>query len=132
TFSVFIGYYILVPYFSEYSLTVLGITAIIILISHHIYAYIFNLYHRAWEYASVRELISITQSVTATMMTSFLLIFMLFNITFFRLTLLTWMMHLILIGGSRMAWKVINHQLNGKRSNGSSMTRTLVVGGGKG
>src|SRR5699024_11178460 len=76
TFSVFIGYYILVPYFSEYSLTVLGITAIIILISHHIYAYIFNLYHRAWEYASVRELISITQSVTATMMTSFLLIFM--------------------------------------------------------
>lgn len=132
TFSVFIGYYILVPYFSEYSLTVLGVTAVIILISHHIYAYIFNLYHRAWEYASVRELISITQSVTATMMTSFLLIFMLFNITFFRVALLTWMMHLILIGGSRMAWKVINHQLNGKKSNGSSMTRTLIVGAGKG
>lgn len=132
TFSVFIGYYILVPYFSEYTLAVLGVTAVIILISHHLYAYIFNLYHRAWEYASVRELISITQSVTATMMTSFLLTFLLFGITFFRLTVLTWMMHLILIGGSRMAWKVINYQLNGKRSNGSSMTRTLIVGGGKG
>lgn len=132
TFSVFIGYYFLVPYFSEYTLTVLGVTAVIILISHHIYAYIFNLYHRAWEYASVREMISITQSVTATMMTTFLLTFLLFNITFFRLTLLTWMIHLILIGGSRMAWKVINYQLNGKKSNASNMTRTLIVGAGKG
>lgn len=132
TFSVFIGYYILVPYFSEYTLTVLGTTAVIILISHHIYAYIFNLYHRAWQYASVRELISITQSVTATMMTSFLLTLLIFDVAFFRLTLFTWMMHLILIGGSRMTWKVIKYRLNGKKSNGSSMTRTLVVGGGKG
>src|SRR5690625_2189602 len=84
TFSIFISYYILVPFFSEYSLFVLGATAAIILLSHHIFAYIFNLYHRAWEYASVRELVSITLSVTATMATTDVLIYLLFVITFLR------------------------------------------------
>ncbi|MCD2136469.1 polysaccharide biosynthesis protein [Salinicoccus halitifaciens] len=132
TFSIFISYYILVPFFSEYSLFVLGATAAIILLSHHIFAYIFNLYHRAWEFASVRELTSITLSVTATMATTAVMIYLLFDMTFFRLMLITWMMHLILIGGSRMTWRVMNHHLNGRRSNGAKMVRTLVVGAGKG
>ncbi|CAM4206529.1 polysaccharide biosynthesis protein [Lacicoccus alkaliphilus] len=132
TFSIFISYYILIPFFSEYSLVVLGTTAVIILLSHHIFAYIFNLYHRAWLYAGVRELTFITMAVTATMVTTAILTFLLFNITFFRLTLITWMMHLILIGGSRMAWRILNHHLTGRRTNGSGMVRTLIVGAGKG
>ncbi|SOC37699.1 polysaccharide biosynthesis protein [Salinicoccus kekensis] len=132
TFSIFISYYILVPFFSEYSLAVLGTTSVIILLSHHIYAYIFNLYHRAWEFASVRELVSISLSVTATLITTAVLTYMMFGITFFRLMLITWMMHLILIGGSRMTWRVFHHHLKGRRYNGSRMVRTLVVGAGKG
>lgn len=132
TFSVFIGYYILVLFFSEYSLTVLGITAAILLINHHLFAYIFNLYHRAWAYASVRELISITQSVTATMLSTSVLTFLIFDISFLRLTLITWMMNMILIGGSRLSWKVINYHMNGRKFHGSVMTRTLIVGAGKG
>src|SRR5699024_9832112 len=80
TFSVFIGYFILMPFFSEYSLAVLGVTAVILLINHHLFAYIFNLYHRAWEYASVRELISITQSVTSAMIATYILTYLLFDI----------------------------------------------------
>ncbi|WP_271400429.1 polysaccharide biosynthesis protein [Salinicoccus roseus] len=132
TFSVFIGYYILMPFFSDYSLTVLGITAVLLLVNHHLFAYIFNLYHRAWEYASVRELISVTQAVSASVMATTVLIYMLFDIAFMRLMLVTWMMHMLFIGGSRLSWKVISHELNGRKSHGTGMTRTLVFGGGKG
>ncbi|MBY8908378.1 polysaccharide biosynthesis protein [Salinicoccus roseus] len=132
TFSVFISYYILMPFFSDYSLTMLGVTSVILLVNHHLFAYVFNLYHRAWVYASVRELISITQAVTASVLTAAVLILLLFETSFLRLMLVTWMMHLILIGGSRLSWKVISYEMNGRRSHGPRMTRTLIVGGGRG
>ncbi|MFC3420007.1 polysaccharide biosynthesis protein [Salinicoccus hispanicus] len=132
TFSVFIGYYILIPFFSDYSLTMLGVTSVILLVNHHLFAYIFNLYHRAWVYASVRELISVTQAVSGSVMATIVLTFLLFDTAFMRLMLVTWMMHLILIGGSRLFWKVITYEMNGRRSHGVKMTRTLVFGGGKG
>ena len=67
-FSVFICYNILEPYFRGYSHQVLMLTSIILLISHHVFAYIFNLYHRAWEYASVNELLLIVESVTCSIL----------------------------------------------------------------
>ncbi|WP_431769328.1 hypothetical protein, partial [Staphylococcus pseudoxylosus] len=56
---------ILEPYFNGYSIDLLLLSSIVLLISHHIFAYIFNLYHRAWEYASVSELLSVVKSVTS-------------------------------------------------------------------
>ncbi|WP_434120942.1 polysaccharide biosynthesis protein [Salinicoccus roseus] len=132
TFSVFIGYYILTPFFLQYTMPVLITTSIILLISHHVFAYVFNLYHRAWEYASVRELISISQAVTASIIATYILNMLLFQTTFTRLMIITWMMHLILIGGSRLSWRVARHRIIGKSNNGNEMVRTLVVGAGKG
>lgn len=132
TFSVFAGYYILAPFFLAYTLPELVVTSIVLLISHHVFAYIFNLYHRAWEYASVRELISITQAVTASIITTFILNILIFQTSFTRLMIITWMMHLILIGGSRLSWRVWRKYFVGKSSNGSKMVRTLIVGAGKG
>ncbi|MFA7744110.1 polysaccharide biosynthesis protein [Salinicoccus roseus] len=132
TFSVFIGYYILAPFFLQYTMPVLITTSIILLISHHVFAYVFNLYHRAWEYASVRELMSIAQAVTASIITTYILNMLLFQTTFTRLMIITWMMHLILIGGSRLSWRVARHRIIGKSNNGNKMVRTLVVGAGKG
>lgn len=132
TFSVFIGYYILAPFFLQYTMPVLITTSIILLISHHVFAYVFNLYHRAWEYASVRELMSITQAVTASIITTYILNVLLFQTTFTRLMIITWMMHLILIGGSRLSWRVVRHHLVGKQSSDHEKLRTLVVGAGKG
>src|SRR5699024_7401247 len=82
SFSVFVGYYILAPFFLTYTLQKLVLTSIILLISHHVFAYIFNLYHRAWEYASVRELISITQAVTASILTTYILNLVIFQTSF--------------------------------------------------
>lgn len=64
TFSVFLGYYILEPFFKDYSMSLLILSSVILLISHHAFAELFNLYHRAWEYASVSELMLIVKSVT--------------------------------------------------------------------
>ncbi|WP_166626742.1 nucleoside-diphosphate sugar epimerase/dehydratase [Jeotgalicoccus sp. S0W5] len=132
TFSVFLGYYILAPFFLEYTLGQLAITSIILLFSHHVYAYIFNLYHRAWEYASVRELISITQAVSSSILTTYILNILIFQTSYTRLMIITWMMHLILIGGSRLSWRVSRKYLTGKKNNGQKMLKTLVVGAGKG
>ncbi|WP_031547969.1 polysaccharide biosynthesis protein [Salinicoccus luteus] len=132
TFSVFIGYYILAPFFLQYTMPVLITTSIILLISHHVFAYVFNLYHRAWEYASVRELMSIAQAVTASIIATYILNMLLFQTTFTRLMIITWMMHLILIGGSRLSWRVARHHLVGKQSSDQEKLRTLVVGAGKG
>lgn len=132
TFSVFIGYYILEPFFLEYSLPVLLVAAVILLVSHHIFAYIFNLYHRAWQFASVREMISIAQAVTCSVLTSYIIILMIFEFSFTRLMIITWMMHLILIGASRLSWRVVAYHINGNYIRTTTLTKTLVVGVGKG
>lgn len=132
TFSVFIGYYILAPFFLEYSLPVLIVAAVILLVSHHIFAYVFNLYHRAWQFASVRELISIAQAVTCSVLTSYIIIFLVFEFSFTRLMLITWMMHLILIGSSRLSWRVLAYHMNGNYLKSTTLTKTLIVGVGKG
>lgn len=107
TFSVFLGYSILEPYFDAYSIDLLVLSSIILLISHHIFGYFFNLYHRAWEYASVGELISVVKAVTFSIVSTILLVSLISGgRPFLRLYFITWMMHLLLIGGSRLFWRV--------------------------
>lgn len=130
TFSVFLGYIILEPYFNGYSIDLLLLSSIVLLISHHIFAYIFNLYHRAWEYASVSELLSVVKSVTSSILITIILVRLITGENpFLRLYFITWMMHLILIGGSRLFWRVyrkfyIEENVEKKA--------TLVVGAGQG
>lgn len=130
TFSVFLGYIILEPYFNRYSIDLLLLSSIVLLISHHIFAYIFNLYHRAWEYASVSELLSVVKSVTSSILITIILVRLITGENpFLRLYFITWMMHLILIGGSRLFWRVyrkfyIEENVEKKA--------TLVVGAGQG
>jgi len=91
------------------------------------------LYHRAWEYASVRELISISQAVTASNLTTYILNLLILQTSFTRLMIITWMMHLILIGGSRLSWRVSRRYITGNRRNSEQkLLKTLVVGAGKG
>ena len=129
-FSVFICYNILEPFFEGYSRDLLIVNSIVLLISHHVFAYIFNLYHRAWEYASVNELLLIVESVTCSIITTMILV-LIFTAhpPFFRLYLITWMMHLILIGGSRISWRVARGFVVGKKL---KKKPTLIVGAGRG
>ncbi|WP_239747546.1 nucleoside-diphosphate sugar epimerase/dehydratase [Mammaliicoccus sp. C-M11] len=130
TFSVFLGYYILEPYFENYSIKTLILSSLILLISHHVFAQIFDLYHRAWEYASVSELILIVKAVTGSIIATGIIVpIVTQQPPFLRLYFITWMMHLILIGGSRLSWRIFRKAFistEGKRK------PTLIVGGGRG
>lgn len=129
-FSVFICYNILEQFFKGYSRNLLIINSIVLLISHHVFAYIFNLYHRAWEYASVNELLLIVESVTCSIISTMILVpIFTAHPPFFRLYLITWMMHLILIGGSRISWRVGRGFVVGKKK---KKKPTLIVGAGRG
>ncbi|MDJ1088761.1 polysaccharide biosynthesis protein [Macrococcoides caseolyticum] len=132
TFSVFVGYYLLSPFLLEYSLKKLVFSSVILLMSHHIFAYIFNLYHRAWEYASVRELISIFKAVSCSIIFTYFINLIFFNTSFTRLMIITWMMHLILIGGSRLSWRIFRHRIIGKTPKVNTARTTLIVGAGRG
>ena len=130
TFSVFLGYSILEPYFDGYSINLLLLGSFVLLISHHVFAYIFNLYHRAWEYASVSELLSVVKAVTSSILVTILIVSLVtWNSPFLRLYFITWMMHLLLIGGSRLFWRVYRKYFI---ENSFDMKPTLVVGAGQG
>lgn len=130
TFSVFLGYYILEPYFVEYSVKTLILSSLILLISHHVFAKIFDLYHRAWEYASVSELILIVKAVTGSIVATGIIV-SIFTLQppFLRLYFITWMMHLLLIGGSRLSWRIFKKTFISKEG---EKKPTLIVGGGRG
>lgn len=130
TFSIFLGYSILEPYFKGYSIDLLLLSSIILLISHHIFAYVFNLYHRAWEYASVSELMSIVKAVTSSIIITIILVALItMESPFLRLYFITWMMHLLLIGGSRLFWRLYRKKFI---DNSFKKKPTLVVGAGQG
>lgn len=130
TFSVFLGYYILEPFFKGYSIKVLVLSSLILLISHHVLAQIFDLYHRAWEYASVSELMLIVKAVTGSIVATGIIV-SIFTLQppFLRLYFITWMMHLLLIGGSRLSWRIFRKTFISKEG---EKKPTLIVGGGRG
>lgn len=130
TFSVFLGYIILEPYFESYNIDLLILASIILLISHHVFAALFNLYHRAWEYASVNELMLVVKAVSSSVLTTLIVVSLITGSSpFFRLYFITWMMHLILIGGSRLFWRVYRKYIIGKNI---KKKPTLIVGAGQG
>lgn len=130
TFSVFLGYIILEPYFESYNIDLLILASIILLISHHVFAALFNLYHRAWEYASVNELMLVVKAVSFSVLTTLIVVSLITGSSpFFRLYFITWMMHLILIGGSRLFWRVYRKYIIGKNI---KKKPTLIVGAGQG
>ncbi|OEH92137.1 polysaccharide biosynthesis protein [Bacillus solimangrovi] len=102
-------------------------TSIALLLSHHIFAHIFKLYKKAWSYASIGELHSIFKAVTLTIIVTATCQFIFFNDIYFRALAITWMLHMLLIGGSRFAWRVYRDDILKKPE---SKNKTLIVGAG--
>ncbi len=127
--SVFFCYSIIFTFFKGDQLNYLLVYSVILLLSHHLFAYIFNLYHRAWEYASINELMAIVKGVTASILLTSVLALIINEQVFIRLIFITWMMHLILIGGSRISWRVLRRYILDKDI---ELIPTLVVGAGRG
>lgn len=128
-FSIYVGYFILNPYSDFYGSKMLFMSSIVLLASHHVFAFRYRLYHKAWEYASVGELVAISKAVTFSIAAAALAQWIGANHIFIRVLFLTWMLHMLLIGGSRFSWRMYRDRYI-KTNNVKK--RTLIVGAGSG
>lgn len=131
SFAIFIAHWIVYPVsLFTYKLEVVVITAIALLIFHHFYAMIYQLYNKVWAYASIGELKAIIQAVTLSVFSASIVQFVVNDFALYRRGLVvTWMLHIILIGGSRFAWRVIRDRYI-IDAHAKMKKRTLIVGAG--
>ena len=97
------------------------------LLGHHFFASIYKLYKKAWEYASIGELLIIFKAVTFSIMTAALVQQIILQDVYFRILAVTWMLHILLIGGSRFCWRIYRDTYFKKSTN---KKRTLIIGAG--
>ncbi|MCM3598332.1 polysaccharide biosynthesis protein [Metabacillus idriensis] len=104
------------------------ILSVTLITSHHLFAYLYKLYKRAWEYASVNEIVIITKAVTFSVVVAAFIQFIILNDVYLRVLISTWMMQMLLIGGFRFSWRLFRdkHML----TKHAAKKRTLIIGAG--
>jgi len=127
--AVYISYFTLNPGFQIFENPMLLVTSLTLLISHHVFASIYKLYNKVWEYASVGELVAIVKAVTFTIIVAAIIQKLGFHNIYVRALMITWMLHVLLIGGSRFSWRMFRDNFMTKQKD---VKRTLIVGAGAG
>lgn len=124
--SIYVCKFILFPLVNPLT-PFLVINSIILLVSHHLFAYQYKLYKRAWRYASIGELVSIVKAVTISIFIASLVQYFVNNDIYNRMLFITWMMHIILIGGIRFSWRILGDNYTREHA---EIKRTLIIGAG--
>ena len=125
--AIYLSYYTLHPYFHIFSYPSLLVSSITLLVAHHVFSSIYHLYQKSWRFASVGELISIAKIVTFTIITLAIVQKLALGEVYVRVLMITWMLHIILIGGSRFSYRVLR---NLKHRPDTTKKRTLIIGAG--
>ncbi|MBP1967053.1 polysaccharide biosynthesis protein [Paenibacillus aceris] len=107
--------------------TPIVVSSITLVLSHHFYAFFYKLYKKAWEYASAGELLIIFKAITFSIITTGILQQIIVQDIYFRLLTVTWMLYMLLIGGSRFCWRLFRDRYIKGSVN---KKRTLIVGAG--
>lgn len=126
-FSIYISYFLINPQAGLIAPNVLLLSSFIILVSHHLFAFIYRLYHKAWEYASVGELASIAKSVTLSIGMAGVAQAIASGHVYIRVLFVTWMLHMLLIGASRFSWRMFRDYYMKPKMN---KQKALIVGAG--
>lgn len=124
--AIFISSYLLYNSFTLHN-NALIISSIVLLVCHHIFALFYGLYNKAWEYASIGELKAIFNAVTLSILVTGFIQYFFYDGILLRALVVTWMLHILLIGGSRFSWRVVRDQyfiVNKDKK------RTLIIGAG--
>jgi len=103
------------------------ISSITLLLSHHLFSFLFKLYKKAWEYASIGELIIILKSITYSIICTAIVQEITISDTYYRLLTVTWFLHILLIGGARLCWRIYRDASHNK---GLNKKPTLIIGAG--
>lgn len=125
--AIYLSFWLLNPSFNIFSSNTLFISSLSLLIWHHLFAYVYRLYQKAWEYASIGELLSITKAVTYSVLVTGVLQWIFAGDMYVRTLMITWMLHMLLIGGSRFSWRLIRDSFMKKNN---EKKRALIIGAG--
>lgn len=126
--AIFIAAWIAYPYETVIDNTSLIISAMALLVFHHIFAIMFNLYNKVWAYASISELIAIVKAITLSIIGAAIVQFFVSDFTIYKRALLvTWMLHILMIGGSRFIWRIFR---DGFIHADLDRKKTLIIGAG--
>nr|WP_245858771.1 nucleoside-diphosphate sugar epimerase/dehydratase [Chryseomicrobium excrementi] len=128
-FSIYIGYFFLYPIDNPFASSYLFVSSLSIFLAHHAFAFYFGLYKKVWEYASIRELVSIALAVTLSIVVVAAAQLFFTGNVMLRALMITWMLHILLIGGSRLSWRVVRDTLL-VRTKYDTKKSTLIVGAG--
>nr|WP_237417429.1 nucleoside-diphosphate sugar epimerase/dehydratase [Halobacillus litoralis] len=137
-FSVYMSHFFLNPYVAVFDNVMIVLSATL-LISHHLFSSLTGMYKKKWRYASTEELIGIFGVVTLSIIAAVLIQAIVFGNVYERALTITWMLHILLIGGVRFAWQYYrNYGMTLKpklkkakiKVNDPSRQRTLIVGAG--
>ena len=129
SFAIFAATWIVYPGATQnMEMSIVLITAVSLLAFHHLFAFIYKLYNKVWSYASVGELMAIVKAITLSIIGAGIVQFLVNDFSIYKRALIvTWLLHIILIGGSRFMWRVVRDRYlvsdKGKK-------RTLIVGAG--
>ena len=127
--SIFLGYFILRPDLVILKDEVVIMSALTIQVAHHVIAWRYGLYRKVWSYASIGELKAIFKAVTLTIVAVMAAQLLFAQDINFRALFLTWMLHILLIGGSRLSWRITRDTF--VKSNEVNMKRTMIIGAGQ-
>lgn len=127
-FSIYAGYFVLHPYVNVFNNDMLVVSSLSIFLAHHFFSWRFGLYRKVWSYASVGELKSIVRAVTYSVLTVMVIQLAVQQNIYWRVLAITWMLHMILIGGSRFSWRVYIDSRFNRETIG--IKRTLIIGAG--
>ncbi|HFK1452412.1 TPA: polysaccharide biosynthesis protein [Bacillus pacificus] len=125
--AVYLSYWFIHPNILSKIPTTVIISSITLLCSHHIFAAIYKLYNKAWEYASIGELKQIFKAITLSIIVTAIVQQIINHDIYVRILAIAWMLHLLLIGGSRFVWRMFRDTYITKAAD---KKRTLIIGAG--
>ncbi|HFK1516965.1 TPA: polysaccharide biosynthesis protein [Bacillus cereus] len=125
--AVYLSYWFVHPNILSKIPTTVIISSITLLCSHHVFAAIYKLYNKAWEYASIGELKQIFKAITLSILVTAIIQQIINHDIYVRILVIAWMLHLLLIGGSRFVWRMFHDTYITKTTD---KKRTLIVGAG--
>ncbi|MEH7511690.1 nucleoside-diphosphate sugar epimerase/dehydratase [Gottfriedia acidiceleris] len=124
--SIFFSRFLVNPGIEVFNAPIV-ISSITLLLSHHLFSFIFKLYKKAWEYASIGELIIIFEAISYSILCAAIVQKLTIHEMYFRLLTVTWFLHILLIGGTRLVWRMYTDSF---KKNTENKNRTLIIGAG--
>jgi FlaA1/EpsC-like NDP-sugar epimerase len=112
-------------YLNSYLLTALPVTLIFLTVF-----FVFGLYNQIWTYASISALLSIIYAVSIGSTLAFAFSFFMGGIRYpYSVVIISWLLNLLLIGGSRFIWRISREKIFGAKI-GNGQVKVLIVGAG--